>query len=267
MNQLGDSVRQENEALDTFLGSLGSEDWRRHTLFFNWTVADEIMHLHQVDLFGVQAMRDPEGFAATVAKVRALQAQGVELSAQMRDSFGHLSPSELRAQWRGTWEALCEQFSASDPKGRVPWFGPSMSVRSFASARQMEVWAHGQDIFDLFAVRRANTDSLRNICELGVRTFGWSFENRREAVPPRAPHITLSAPSGASWSWNEEGEEGVSGSAEDFALVVTQRRNVQDTTLRVEGAGAHRWMQIAQCFAGPPEAGPAPGVRVVRYLS
>lgn len=265
MTDLGDIVRQENEALDAFIGSLAPEDWRRHTLFFNWTVADEIMHLHQVDLFGVQAMRNPDEFAATVKNVRALQAKGIELSAQMRESFGHLSPTQLRAQWRHTWEAMCDQFSADEPKRRVPWFGPSMSVRSFASARQMEVWAHGQDIFDLFARRRTNTDSIRNICELGVRTFGWSFENRREAVPPSAPRVSLNAPSGAQWVWNEQSEETVEGSAEDFALIVTQRRNVADTALRVEGAGARRWMQIAQCFAGPPETGPAPGVRDVRY--
>jgi len=55
----------------------------------------------------------------------------------------------------------------------------------------------------------------------------------------------------------------VIGPAEDFALVVTQRRHVDDTRLRVTGAGARRWMEIAQCFAGAPETGPAPGVRAV----
>jgi uncharacterized protein (TIGR03084 family) len=129
----------------------------------------------------------------------------------------------------------------------------------------MEVWAHGQDIFDLFTLRRVNSDSLRNICELGVRTFAWSFDNRREPVPPCEPGVSLRGPSGAKWNWNEGAEESIEGDAEDFALVVTQRRNVHDTSLRVEGASARRWMEIAQCFAGPPEAGPAPGARVVRY--
>jgi uncharacterized protein (TIGR03084 family) len=265
MKGLAQALRAQCEALDRFIASLATADWTRRTRFFDWTIADEIMHLHQVDLFGVQAMQDAEGFAATVAAVRAAQARGIELSAQMRESFGHLAPAQLRAQWRETWEAMCEQFAADDPKRRMPWFGPGMGVRSFAAARQMEVWAHGQDIFDLFAVRRVNTDSLRNICDLGVRTFGWSFQNRREEIPAHPPQVVLQGPSGAEWRWNEQGSELVAGTAEDFALVVTQRRNVADTALRVEGSGATRWMAIAQCFAGPPENPPAPGARVVQY--
>ena len=129
----------------------------------------------------------------------------------------------------------------------------------------MEVWAHGQDIFDLCRVKRRNSDGIRNICDLGARTFGWSFQNRGEAIPEHPPFVSLLAPSGARWCWNE-GEAGlIEGNAEDFALVVTQRRNVADTGLRVEGPVAARWMAIAQCFAGPPETGPAPGVRTVHY--
>jgi hypothetical protein len=47
----------------------------------------------------------------------------------------------------------------------------------------------------------------------------------------------------------------VSGSVEDFCLVVTQRRNVADTGLDVVGETATAWMQIAQAFAGPPGPG------------
>ena len=54
----------------------------------------------------------------------------------------------------------------------------------------------------------------------------------------------------------------VEGRAVEFCQVVTQTRNVADTTLRVVGEPARRWMAIAQCFAGPPENPPAPGARV-----
>ena len=263
-HQAGD-FRSECVALEAFLSTLAPADWRRRTAFFDWSVADEVMHLHLIDLFGFQSMTDPGGFAATVKAVRVKQAAGIELSAQMRERFGHLEPPALLAVWRGTWLDMSARLAADDPKRRIPWFGPSMSIRSFASARQMEVWAHGQDVYDLFGVRRKNNDSIRNICELGVRTLGWSFENRKEPPPARAPAVALTAPSGEVWHWNPEGTELIEGSAEDFALVVTQRRNILDTALRVQGAGARRWMQIAQCFAGPPETAPAPGVRAVTY--
>ncbi|MFZ2174674.1 MAG: TIGR03084 family protein, partial [Rhodococcus sp. (in: high G+C Gram-positive bacteria)] len=43
--------------------------------------------------------------------------------------------------------------------------------------------------------------------------------------------------------------------AEDFVLVVTQRRNVTDTRLVVTGPVAQTWMGIAQAFAGAPGSG------------
>ncbi|MBW2635551.1 MAG: TIGR03084 family protein, partial [Deltaproteobacteria bacterium] len=46
-----------------------------------------------------------------------------------------------------------------------------------------------------------------------------------------------------------------------FCLVVVQRRHVDDTALETEGDTARDWMLKAQCFAGPPEDGPAPGER------
>ena len=49
------------------------------------------------------------------------------------------------------------------------------------------------------------------------------------------------------------------GTAEDFCLVVTQRRNVLDTGLSVQGEGASSWMDVAQCFAGAPTLPPAAG--------
>jgi uncharacterized protein (TIGR03084 family) len=146
---------------------------------------------------------------------------------------------------------------------RMPWFGPPMSVASFAAARQMEVWAHGQDIYDLMGVRRTNDDRIHSICELGVRTHGWSFRNRG-LEKPAPPAVRLIAPSGAEWLWNPGGADEIQGPAEAFALVVTQRRHVEDTDLAVRGRDARRWMEIAQCFAGTPATGPAPGARATR---
>lgn len=264
MEMLTGALRAEYEALAAFLGGLQEEAWGRHTPFFDWTVADGVMHLHQVDPFGLVAMRDAGAFAGLVRDVRAAQARGVELSAQMRGSFGHLRSPEQLAAWRTTFEEVCARFGAADASARMPWFGPEMGVASFAAARQMEVWAHGQDIYDLFGVRRANNDTIRNICDLGVRTQGWSFRNR-ELDRPAPPRVSLVAPSGTSWEWASDAAENIVGPAEDFALVVTQRRHVDDTALVVEGAGARRWMEIAQCFAGAAATGPAPGTRRVSY--
>jgi hypothetical protein len=51
----------------------------------------------------------------------------------------------------------------------------------------------------------------------------------------------------------------VRGPAEDFCLVVTQRRHIADTALDLTGEDALDWMHRAQAFAGPPTDGPQPG--------
>ena len=47
--------------------------------------------------------------------------------------------------------------------------------------------------------------------------------------------------------------------ASDFCRVVTQRRNLADTDLKVTGPAAQDWMRVAQAFAGPPGEGRRPG--------
>ena len=131
---------------------------------------------------------------------------------------------------------------------------------------QMETWSHGQDIFDMFGRTRVNTDRLKNIAVIGVRTYGWTFANRGMEPPGPAPHVRLMSPSGETWEFNELDESNlVKGDAVQFCHVVTQGRNIQDVNLEVRGEPAQKWMAIAQCFAGPPEDPPAPGSRTIKF--
>jgi uncharacterized protein (TIGR03084 family) len=114
-------------------------------------------------------------------------------------------------------------------------------------------------------VARLETDRIKNIVHLGVSTFGWAFINRGQSIPEPAPFIELTSPSGALWSWNEpQPNNRVQGQAVEFAQVVTQVRGIADTKLSLTGETAQNWMQIAQCFAGPPEAPPAKGTRFTK---
>jgi uncharacterized protein (TIGR03084 family) len=124
----------------------------------------------------------------------------------------------------------------------------------------METWAHGQDIVDALGFRRKPTERLRHIAHLGVSTFGWSYVNRQMAVPDAPVRVELTAPSGKIWSWGpEQAKDTVKGPAEDFCLVVVQRRHAADTDLIITGETARQWMSIAQVYAGPPTAGRKPG--------
>ena len=77
-------------------------------------------------------------------------------------------------------------------------------------------------------------------------------------VPDVAVRVELTAPSGDVWQFGaDDADETVVGPAEDFCLVVTQRRHVDDTDLDVTGDAARDWMLKAQAFAGAATDGPA----------
>lgn len=264
MKELCADLLTEYSQLAALADALTPQQWVQKTPFYDWTPWDEIAHLCYFDETGMLAATDPEAFAAETDELLKQFGNGLEINAIARARFGHLSGSRLVPYWRQRFERLIGALSGMEPKTRLPWYGPMMSVRSFATARMMETWAHGQDIYSCIGERRPVSDRIKNIAHLGASTFSWTFINRNLPVPTPAPYIELKAPSGENWIWNNPPSEYhyLRGSAEEFCLVVTRRRNVADTRLQYAGS-AIEWLPIAQCFAGPPEDAPAPGVHAV----
>jgi len=255
-------LRAEADELHAFLQTLDAKDWARTTGFKQWTPWDVIAHLHYFDRAALLALEGEDGFAAKRAEFIGKIVEGRSSAEIAREEFGDPSPAELLGHWRETCHRLADGLGACDPKRRLPWFGPDMGARMFTTARYMETWAHGQEVYDLKRVRRRYTDRIKHIATIGVKTFGWTFANRGLEVPGDPPHVRLVAPSGAIWEWNPPSEsEVIRGDAADFCHVVTQGRNIADTGLEVVGEIAARWMSIAQCFAGGPMDPPKPGER------
>jgi uncharacterized protein (TIGR03084 family) len=254
--------RAEAEELYKLLAKLKAPGWDSPTLFKQWTVNDIVQHLHDGDLMAAASIAGPEQFAAFRAERQALIDSGLTRVQAARRRLGDLTGPRLLETWHARMVDLCDALSAMPSDTRLKWAGPDMGVRMFTTARQMETWAHGQAIYDLMGETRTATDRLRNIAEIGVRTYGWTFANRQRSVPRPAPYVRLTAPSGSVWEWNDPTPENmVEGDALAFCQVVTQTRNVADTDLHVTGESARIWMSLAQCFAGPPEDPPAPGAR------
>jgi uncharacterized protein (TIGR03084 family) len=249
----------ETKALHGLIADLTDDDFDRPTQFKGWTINMVLRHLHVWNNAAGLSLTDSEAFSAFL-KSMASGLGGGALSAVEESYLAGLSGEALCDAWIAAAETTAEQFAVADPSARLPWVGPEMSARSSITARLMESWAHGQAVYDLLGVERQDSDRIGNIVRLGVNTYGWTFRNRREEPPGPMPKLALLAPSGVLWTYGD-GDGQISGSATEFCQVVTQTRNIADTMLRVEGDAARRWMAIAQCFAGPANDPPAPGVR------
>ncbi len=262
IDEIRADLADEQAALDDVVATLAPGDWRRPTPAPGWTVADQLAHLTYFDRAAVTAITDPDGFTRMVDELVArLDGGGAAVDESTLAPYRDLSPSELLAAWRGGRDQLDRAARTLGARTRVPWYGPSMSARSFLTARLMETWAHGQDVCDAVGVERPATGRLRHIARLGVITRSWSYVNRGLEPPAADVRVELTAPSGAVWTFGpEQADESVTGPALDFCLVVTQRRHLDDTHLQTTPL-ARDWLERAQAFAGPPTDPPAPGSR------
>ena len=251
----------ESEALSALLAPLSDAEFETPTQFKHWTINNIVRHMHVWNIAADLALSDETAFAEFIEKMMA-GVRGGRLPDFEVEYLGGLSAQDLVAAWGAQFRAMTARFAAADPKHRVKWVGPDMSVISSITARLMETWSHAQAIYDVLGVDRVDRDRIGNIVRLGVNTYGFTWKNRRMEPPGPMPQLRLTAPSGAVWEYGEASDSGViSGSATEFCQVVTQCRNIADTSLEVSGEVAHQWMAVAQCFAGPPQDPPAAGTR------
>lgn len=255
-------LNEEVEVLSSLLSSLASTDWERVTAFKSWTINDVVLHLYASDYMGIASTTSEEAFRTLREDMMRHRNAGATPIEESRHRFPGLFGRGLYEVWIEQAHEMSRRLSMRAPEEKLPWAGPPMTVPSFAAARQMENWAHSQEIYDTLNLQRAATDRLKPIATLGVKTFKWAYVNRGLPVPDAPPRVRLTAPSGAIWEWNAYNTtDMIEGDASDFSQVVTQVRNLADTSLRVEGEIARQWMQIAQCFAGAPSDPPPPGSR------
>jgi len=246
-------LRAESDDLDALVAELPASRWSIDTPAQGWTIAHQIAHLLWTDQVALLAVTDEAAFAGVVADAAQNPTGFVDAAAE---DLAQTAPAQLLADWRATRAALHEALPVVEDGRKLPWFGPPMSAASMATARLMETWAHGLDVADALGVTRAPTARLRSIAHIGVRTRDFAY-TVHGLTPPSAPfHVKLTAPDGSEWTWGpEDAAQRVSGPAEHFCMLVTQRRPRADLDIDAVGPDARQWLTIAQAFAGPPGPG------------
>lgn len=248
-----DDLRAESDYLDSLVADLGADGWAEITPAPGWTVAHQIAHLLWTDRVALLSVDDEAAFTEVLGLAAADPLGFVDRGAE---EIAEAPAEEILADWRDTRGRLHDAL-LSVPDGRkLPWFGPPMSAASMATARLMETWAHGLDVADAIGVKRPATARLRSIAHIGVRTRDFAFAINSLDVPSDPFRVELTAPDGSMWAWGpDDAPQRVTGSAEDFCLLVTQRRPPSTLDVTAEGDDAQRWLTIAQAFAGPPGPG------------
>lgn len=246
-------LRAESDALDELVAALDEDGWRIETPAPGWTIAHQIAHLWWTDRVSLLAVTDEPAFGEIVALAATNPLGFVDEGAE---ELATTPPTELLADWRSTRARLHTELLEVVDGRKLPWFGPPMSAASMATARLMETWAHGLDVADALGVTSPATARLRSIAHIGVRTRDFAFTIHGLPVPAEPFLVELAAPDGGTWSWGpSDAPQRVTGSAEDFCMLVTQRRPRAQLDVTAIGEDAATWLTIAQAFAGPPGAG------------
>lgn len=228
-----DDLAAESDALDGLVAPLAPEDWNAVTPAPGWTVAHQIAHLLWTDRVALTSITDEPGFLALVESAATNVDRFVDDAA---DELAATPPMELLADWRTTRAALHAALRHVPDGRKLMWFGPPMSAASMATARLMETWAHGLDVADALGTALPATDRLKSIAHLGVRTRDFAFSVHGLTPPPEPFRVELTAPGGGQWVWGpEDAAQRVSGSAQDFCYLVTQRRPRADLDVVADG--------------------------------
>lgn len=243
----------ESAELDRLVGGLAAEEWATPTPAEGWTIAHQIAHLAWTDEAAHLAATDPEAFKASLQKAAESPTTYVDEAAA---ETAALPPDQLLTYWRETRAEVAQALKRIPAGEKVLWYGPPMSPTSMATARLMETWAHGQDVFDALGVRRQPSNRLRHVAHLAVRTRDFAYQLNDRTPPAEQFRVELTGPDGDLWSWGpEDATQRVTAPAVDFCLLATQRRHRDDVAVEAEGADAEEWLGIIQAFAGLPGKG------------
>ena len=254
LTQVLADLAAEGDRLAALVSGLDEAGWHTPTPAPGWDVATQVAHLAWTDDVALKAATDKDAWDAVVLGAIADPGGFVDVQARAL-----AQDADLVTRWQQGRRDLHASLTAYPQGQKMPWFGPPMSATSMATARLMETWAHSLDVHEGLGAPVEDTDRIRHIAHLGVRTRNFAFSVHGLDTPADEFRIDLVAPSEEVWSWGpEDAAQTVTGSAGDFCRLVTQRVHRADTDLVATGADADRWLGIAQAFAGQPGEGRAP---------
>lgn len=236
---IGDLSADADE-FDRLLEKLDDTQWAAPTTTPHWTAARLVAHLAAIFRMVAMAAADPAAFSTMALD------PGCDFDANVRAaSSGYLlePAGGLLPRWRKEHASVAAALTKLPPDQLVAWPDGALEPLTLAGAAMVELFWHRQDVTDALDVRIEPTDRIRHVVEHGLRVWGRSLEAGDPAVPGHGIRLELIAPSGNLWAYGpQDSRQAISGRAEDFCLLMTNRRRPQELTLAADGEEATRWL-------------------------
>ncbi len=235
----------EQESLVAVLESLEADDWFRPTPAWSWDVRDTVSHLADTDELAIDTCLDgPRSLGALAAQCAS--SEDLTLLGVLRGR--RLRGAEVLDWWTRTQAAERDVLAGLEPTMRVPW-GLGMRPPSFVTARMMETWAHGLDIYDAIGCEPVDTDRLRHVAWIGIRALPYAYSVAGVEGVPGPIRLELTLPSGAPWVFGpEDAADRITGTASEFCRVFVQRHPARETSLASVGDGAALALRVGRSF-------------------
>jgi uncharacterized protein (TIGR03084 family) len=253
---VGDLIAEQAQ-LDALVDGFSEEQWNQSASYCTtWKFKDVICHIAFFDYCANELLNGRGQSVNQVADDASPQDEHFHVL-----KFNQQSGAQILNWWREQRTLMDAVFMAKDPKERVPWAAgvPPMSVRSLATARLMETWAHSVDIYDALGLDPLIRDRIASTLFLSWQGRPNMYNVNGLTLPDTPLYLELTLPSGAIWAKGEpSAADCIKGSAADWALVAIRRRNWMDTGLEVVGEDARQYASIVQTYAGPADPAPAP---------
>ncbi|MEY2477999.1 MAG: hypothetical protein QOG87_3314 [Actinomycetota bacterium] len=247
MGDVLDDLEGEHAVLDALVSPLSDARWKTPTPAEGWDLADTIAHLTLSDeaALGAVAGDGEELFKGIMENPDAALAGQAEAVAE-------LAPAQVLERWRAARSAVLAAMRAAPPRARAYWGIGEMSVRSLATARLMECWAHGLDCFAALGVEPVDTDRMRHVCYLGYQTLPYAFQFAEQDMPAARDQLRLelTGPSGDTWTFGpDDAPQVVRGAAGEWARLAVRRISLADApTLRADGPLAEAALHVAKAY-------------------
>jgi uncharacterized protein (TIGR03084 family) len=125
-----------------------------------------------------------------------------------------------------------------------------MRAPSFITARLMETWAHGLDVYRAIGVEPVDTDRLAHVAWIATRALPYAYTVAGLEPPADPVRVELTLPSGAEWtSGPVDATNRITGPASEYCRLFVHRLKPADAReLRAEGPAAASALSVARAF-------------------